>query len=199
MMNILKNPRIKKVLLIDPAFPASRKSRNHRDLLPVGLLKIGAYYRNQGVITKLIRLNKEEDFESEIKKFKPDLVLITSVFTYWSKQVKEAVEYSKRLLPAVPVVVGGVFASLLPEKCKSYTGCDYVQEGIFPEAECIPPDYSLLGEDEKEIDYQIIHSTRGCIRKCGFCGVYKIEPDHRRIILNNDTTILIDSIKSIII
>lgn len=61
MMTILKNPRIKKVLLIDSAFSASRKSRNHRDLLPVGLLKIGAYYRNQGVITKLIRLNKEED------------------------------------------------------------------------------------------------------------------------------------------
>lgn len=179
MMNILKNPKIKSVLLIDPDFPASRKSRNHRDLLPVGLLKIGAYYKSQGIKTKLIRLNKKKDFTKEILDFSPDLVLVTSVFTYWSKEVKEAVEYSKNILPDVNVVVGGVFASLLPEKCKEYTGCDYVYEGIFKEAEGIAPDYTLLGDDANDIDYQIIHATRGCIRKCGFCGVYKIEPDFK--------------------
>ena len=45
----------------------------------------------------------------------------------------------------------------------------------------IQPDYSLLGEDAEEIDYQIIHSTRGCIRQCGFCGVYTIEPEFKHI------------------
>ena len=168
---------IKNVLLIDPAFPIASKSRNHRDLLPVGLLKIGAYLKSEGVKTKLIRLNSEQDFDKEILDFEPDLVLVTSVFTYWSKQVKEAVEYSKKIIPDVPVVVGGIFASLMPERCKEYTGCDYVQQGIIPEAEGIAPDYSLLGEDAEEIDYQIIHSSRGCKRKCGFCGVYTIEPE----------------------
>ena len=176
-MQFLNKYDVEKVLLIDPNFPLAHKSRNHSDLLPVGLLKIGAYLKNNNVKTKLVRLNKGEDFSEEILNFNPDLVMITSVFTYWSKQVKEAVDYSKNLLPDVDVVVGGIFASLMPEKCREYTGCDYVQQGIIPEAEHIKPDYSLLGEDEKDIDYQIIHSSRGCIRKCGFCGTYIIEPD----------------------
>ena len=180
-MKFLNQFYVEKVLLIDPNFPFAHKSRNHSDLLPVGLLKIGAYLKNNNVNTKLIRLNKEMDFSNEIKKFNPDLVMVTSVFTYWSGYVKEAVQFSKKNLPSVPVVVGGIFASLMPEKCKEYTGCDYVHRGIIPEAEGIAPDYSLLGEDAEEIDYQIIHSSRGCIRKCGFCGVYTIEPEFLHI------------------
>ncbi len=165
------------VLLVDPAFPVSRKSRNHSDLLPVGLLKIGAYLKSIGVNTKLIRLDSKLDFKDEIISFDPDLVMVTSVFTYWADDVKNAVSYSKKIVPDVPVIVGGIFASLLPEKCKDFTGCDYVIEGIIPEAEGIAPDYSLLGSDEESIDYQIIHGSRGCKRKCGFCGTYIIEPE----------------------
>ena len=164
--------KINNVLLIDPAFPTARKSRNHRDLLPVGLLKIGAYFKSQNINVKLIRLNNDYD----LKNFSPDLVFITSIFTYWANEVKDAVKFSKKLFPKVPVIVGGIFASLSPKICKEFTNCDEVFVGTFDGAEGIPPDYSLLGEDGKGIDYQIIHSTRGCKRKCQFCGVYKIEP-----------------------
>lgn len=181
-MKFINDYDVERVLLLDPKFPVAHKSRNHSDLLPVGLLKIGAYLKNNGVETKLVRLNAGTDFSKEIKEFNPDLVMVTSVFTYWSKQVKDAVQYSKKLLgKEIPVVVGGIFASLLPKECKDYTGCDYVHEGVIPEAENIQPDYSLLGEDAEEIDYQIIHSTRGCIRQCGFCGVYTIEPEFKHI------------------
>ena len=44
--------------------------------------------------------------------------------------------------------------------------------GIIPEAEKLPPAYDLV-----DVDYQILHTTRGCIRKCGFCGTYIIEPE----------------------
>lgn len=165
---------VRKVLLIDPAFPLSRKSHNHADLLPVGLLKISSYLKSRGIETKLIRL-RNQLLKSDLD-FDPDLILITSVFTYWANEVKNAVDFSKLHFPKAFTVVGGVFASLMPEKCKEFTGCDYVNEGIILEAEDIKPDYSLLGEDESKIDYQIVHSSRGCVRKCGFCGVYKIEP-----------------------
>lgn len=166
---------VRKVLLLDPAFPISNKSRNHSDLLPVGLLKIGAFLKKQGIETKLIRLNSDYDSDNLIS-FSPDLVMVTSVFTYWAHHVRDAVVFSKKLWPSTPVVVGGVYASLCPENCKQFTGCDNVISGIIPEAECIAPDYSLLGDEADNIDYQILHSTRGCTRKCGFCGVYKIEP-----------------------
>ena len=126
-MKFINDYDVERVLLLDPKFPVAHKSRNHSDLLPVGLLKIGAYLKNNGVETKLVRLNESNDFSKEIKEFNPDLVMVTSVFTYWSKQVKDAVEYSKKLLgEQIPVVVGGIFASLLPKECKDYTGCDYV-------------------------------------------------------------------------
>ena len=78
---VLDKNNIKRVLLIDPDFPRATKSRNHKDLLPVGLLKIGTYLKCRNIKTKLIRLTSVDNNEDEIKKFNPDLVLITSVFT----------------------------------------------------------------------------------------------------------------------
>ena len=48
---ILKKNNVKKVILIDPAFPIANKSRNHKDLLPVGLLKISSYLNSIGIET----------------------------------------------------------------------------------------------------------------------------------------------------
>ena len=167
---------VKKVLLIDPAFPIANKSRNHKDLLPVGLLKISTYLKSRDVETTLIRLNDNDDFEEYILNFSPNLVMITSVFTYWFKEVEDAVNYSKKILPNVPVIVGGILASLLPEVCEEKLNCDYVQRGVIDGAEHQKPDYSLLENNGKDINFQIIHSSRGCERGCKFCGVNKIEP-----------------------
>ena len=166
---------VKRVLLIDPAFPIANKSRNHKDLLPVGLLKISTYLKNRNIETTLIRLNNDDDFKDYILDFNPNLVMITSVFTYWFKEVEEAVNYSKKILPDVPVIVGGILASLLPEVCEEKLDCDYVHKGVVNGAEHMPPDYSILENGGEDIDFQIIHSTRGCKRNCSFCGVNKIE------------------------
>lgn len=171
----------KNVLLVEPNFPIPNKSRNHSNFLPIGLLKIAAYLKSKNIKVKLIRFeeNKDEDYGQttlEIKKekdtFVPDLICVTSIFTYWSEHVKNAVFYYRNKYKSVPILVGGVYASLMPEHCKSYTGCTDVIQGPIPEAEDLFPDYSLV-----DVDYQIIHTTRGCIRKCGFCGTYKIEPN----------------------
>ena len=60
----------------------------------------------------------------------------------------------------------------MPQHCKEYTGCDDVIFGTIDEAEKLRPAYDLV-----DVDYQILHTTRGCIRKCGFCGTYIIEPE----------------------
>lgn len=184
---------VKKVLLLEPNFPIPNKSRNHSNFLPIGLLKIAGYLRKKSIEVKLIRYEEEndnkkkydnsvqttldekihkDDLENEID-FVPDLICITSIFTYWSKYVKNAVDYCKNKYGAeVPVLVGGIYASLLPDHCKEYTGCDDVILGPIEEAEKCAPAYDLV-----DVDYQIVHTTRGCIRKCGFCGTYIIEPE----------------------
>lgn len=171
----------KNVLLVEPNFPIPNKSRNHSNFLPIGLLKIAAYLKSLNINVKLIRFeeNDAEDYAqttfdtiNKEDKFQPDLICVTSIFTYWSKHVKNAVFYYKNKFKNVPIIVGGVYASLMPEHCKNYTKCDDVIQGPIPEAENLIPDYDLV-----DVDYQIIHTSRGCIRKCGFCGTYIIEPE----------------------
>ena len=169
----------KKVLLVEPNFPIPNKSRNHSNFLPIGLLKIAAYLKREKIEVELIRFKeKKEDYGQSTLDFKkddeftPDLIFVTSIFTYWSEHVKNAVFYYKNKFKGVPIIVGGVYASLMPEHCKKYTKCTDVIQGPIPEVETLIPDYDLVN-----VDYQIIHTSRGCIRKCGFCGTYIIEPD----------------------
>lgn len=174
------NGDVKSVLLVEPNFPIPSKSRNHKNFLPIGLLKIASLLRNKYIDVELVRhgfddFDKDDvcldDFkESNMKN--PDLICITSIFTYWANHVKSAVSYYKYLFPDTPILVGGIYASLMPNHCKEYTGCDDVIVGQIYEAEKLIPAYDLV-----DVDYQIIHTTRGCIRRCEACGVYDIEPE----------------------
>ena len=153
-----------KYLLVYPKFPFPKKSRYK--YIPVGLLRIASYLKSKGHVVKYVEGNEHKE------DFKPDEIWITSYFTYWAKYVKEAVQYYRRLYPKAKIVVGGVYASLMPRHCKEYTGCDEVYVGVFEEAENFDPDYSFI----PDIDYQATWTTRGCLRKCPFCGVPKIIP-----------------------
>lgn len=92
-----------KLLLIDPNFPHPYKSRNHQDILPIGLLKIGALYKSKGWEVRLQRLS--ESYEP--LDYAPDEIKVTSLFTYWSKDVVEAVRYAHEYYPSATVEVGG--------------------------------------------------------------------------------------------
>jgi len=151
------------ILLVEPDFPIPNKSKNHKDFLPIGLLKLASYHRSLGDEVRLVRGNV-------MVKYQPDLIEITSLFTYWSRYVWESVWFYKKYYPKSKVVVGGIYASLMPEHCKK-SGCDDVFVGIHGEAEKFKPAYDLV-----DVDYQIIHTSRGCIRKCKFCGTWMLEP-----------------------
>ena len=45
----------KKILLVEPDFPIPPKSKNHKNFLPIGLLKIASYLRDHHNEVKLIR------------------------------------------------------------------------------------------------------------------------------------------------
>lgn len=152
------------ILLVEPEFPIPAKSKNHSKFLPIGLLKLASYYRKKGHKIKLVRGNKEVGF-------KPNWILVTSLFTYWSKYVKETVQFYRKQFPKSKIWVGGIYASLMPKHCKTYTGCNKAFTGIHKYADICKPAYDLV-----DVDYQIIHAMRGCIRRCKFCGTWKVEP-----------------------
>jgi hypothetical protein len=151
------------ILLVEPEFPIPPKSKNHQNFLPIGLLKLASYYRQNGHKTKLVRGNKPVRLQA-------DEIKITSLFTYWSKYVWDSVAYYRKLFPKAKISVGGIYASLMPEHCKQ-SGCDEVFFGVHKEAEKCKPAYDLI-----DVDYQIVHASRGCIRRCQFCGTWRIEP-----------------------
>jgi hypothetical protein len=97
------------------------------------------------------------------------------------------------MYPDAKVVLGGIYASLMPAHAKK-SGADKIHNGLFEKAENLIPDYSLI----PEWDGSIIFSSRGCIRNCPFCAVPQLEgkphnlkysikrfvyPKHKRIIL----------------
>ena len=168
------------ILLVEPNFPIPAKSKNHKNFLPIGLLKIASYLKNKEIEVKLIRGTPKNLLElSEISNFSPNEIWITSLFTYWAKYVKDAVQYYKSIFPQSKIIVGGIYASLLSEdEVKKYTGCDKVYQGVILEAEKCFPAYDLIeNANPQSIDYQIIHASRGCTNRCPFCGTYKIEPN----------------------
>jgi len=175
-------PKISKILLVEPDFPYPSKSRNkansiHKNFVPVGLLKLGAYYRSRHYKVKLVRGNHPKN---RFRSFEPSLILVTSIFTYWSRYVWEAVEHYRGLFPEAKIIVGGIYATLhhnkkyFQNKLKVYRAKCHV--GLHKSAEKYYPDCTLL---KGSVDHHVTHAMRGCVRRCKFCGVWKIEPERR--------------------
>lgn len=158
----------KHTLLIQPHFHKPQKSRNHSMFCPLPLLKFATFCRDHHKKYHLIEFKRGND---KIRSEDVDLILVTTSFTYYSRQVRDCVQYYKKLYPHAELICGGVYATLLPKHCKEYTGCDEVVVGVVGEVENLIPAYDLV-----TTDYQILHTSRGCIRNCNFCATYNIEP-----------------------
>lgn len=167
---------MRRFLLVEPSFPIPHKSKNHKDFLPIGLLKIARYLEDQGHEVRLVRGLHENP------GILPNEVWVTSLFTYWARYVRDAVQHYKSIFPNAIVKVGGIYASLRPpQEVREYTKCDEVYQGVLPEVEMHAvthfPAYELIQDaNPHPIDYQILHASRGCPRKCPFCGTWRIEP-----------------------
>ncbi|MBN1756046.1 hypothetical protein JW877_07520 [bacterium] len=58
-----------------------------------------------------------KDFEYHLGKmassFSPDLFLLTSQMTYWYPGIKYTIEFIRNIFPRIPVLIGGLYATLL--------------------------------------------------------------------------------------
>jgi radical SAM superfamily enzyme YgiQ (UPF0313 family) len=133
-------------------------------------------------------------FVTELLKHKnADAVLLTSMMTYWYPGVQKAAELIRKVLPGKPIVLGGIYASLLPEHAKLTIRPDILIEGpgetkIIPALESlfnIKIDKSLLPKTVEEypfpaVDlvksptYLTIMTARGCPYNCSFCAQQQV-------------------------
>jgi hypothetical protein len=201
----------KNILLIEPGY------RNKYP--PLGLMKIAQYHGPQGKKDR-IRFIKGEDRSVLSQAWDRIYVTTLFSFEYpkISRSIDFALEVANG--QADKVFVGGIAASLMHErflKERRWQGIRFIK-GLLSKApaesfqldefseelyaddihgrpvEDLVPDYSILDQVEYKYpvrDAYFAYTSRGCIRKCHFCGVPKLEGGQR------DTESLTDLVKAI--
>lgn len=129
---------------------------------------------------------------------RPNAVLVTSLMTYWYPGVAAVIKLVRERYPGVPVILGGIYASLCPEHARAVSGADLVLPGPWETA--LPPHLADLGladlavpvpADLDELPYPALDllqhlsyipilTSRGCPLDCDYCASRLLQPNYRR-------------------
>ncbi|MEM7827938.1 MAG: radical SAM protein [Candidatus Aenigmatarchaeota archaeon] len=159
---------------------------------PLQLSSIPRRYRRFGI--------PEDLFIRELESLRrPEIVLVTSGMTYWYQGVIETISIVKKAFPGIPVVLGGIYATLCYDHAVKQSGADYVVKGYgeiaiariiretlkidldFTPDPFLPdtlpyPAFDLL----RKIDYIALITSRGCPFRCSYCSSGILFPSFRR-------------------
>jgi len=124
----------------------------------------------------------------------PDLILVTSIMTYWYPGVIETIGRLKAVFSQTPIVLGGIYARLWTEHAisnsgadyvsvddggdllailKRFTGCDVTPRFDFSDLDALPwPAFDL----QHKIAYVPLLTGRGCPYDCAYCASRFLEP-----------------------
>ncbi|MBM3404254.1 MAG: B12-binding domain-containing radical SAM protein [Bacteroidetes bacterium] len=178
------NPSRKTLLLINPANPYRRGYllRRESKQVPLGLGIIAAFTPKDWRI-----IIADENFKT-FRYRDADLVGITAVTASVNRGYEIATQYRQR---GVPVVMGGIHASMCPDETLQYVDSVVIgeAESIWPqviadaEAGCLKQIYhgALLHLEKQKIPrhdlyhplyvWRSIQTSRGCPMDCDFCSV----------------------------
>lgn len=148
-------------------------------------MKIAAFHKHRGDEVHFVK-GENKDIRAQLW----DRIYITTLFSfYWTTAIKTIKYYEFSVKDPQNLFIGGPMATLMAEEIETETGFRPIK-GLLNEKgklriandskiDNIVPDYSIL--DEISYKYPasnayFTYTTRGCIRKCAFCAVPKIEP-----------------------
>jgi len=118
----------------------------------------------------------------------PDLICVTSGMTYWYPGVFKLIEITKKFFKGVPIILGGIYATLCYEHAKKHSGVDIVfnGRGEFEVLKLISDltNFKLRTHNSElrtnfpypsfdlypHLDYVCIATSRGCPLKCTYCA-----------------------------
>jgi hypothetical protein len=147
------------ILLVEPAYYTRYPS--------LSLLKLASKHKFKGDSVELVR-----GCHSGLKK--PNMIYITSLFTYSWKPVHEVIFFYRSEFPQARISVGGIYATLCADHLRNvFKEQIEVQSGLIEELDQIMPEYSLVPDFETSM----VFASRGCIRGCPFCSVRLLEPE----------------------
>ena len=152
---------------------------------PIGLMKISTYYKNKG---DFVSFHKGLLSSAEVETY--DKVFITTLFTFDFDICVEAIRYYAAIVGIDNVFVGGIAATIMPERFKEAIPGVHILKGQlvnsdvlgYPDnvnIDILELDYDILWDISYEYpaaDSYFIYTSRGCPRKCPFCAVKTLEP-----------------------
>jgi len=148
----------KNVLLIEPEYPSKYP--------PLGLAKVKSFLDHHNIKTTFARKIRHEDY---------DLICITTLFTYYSKHVKSVIKNRGIIHADTPILLGGIFASMMPEQFDKVHNAS-VFTGYSQILDSYKPDYTILSRGgTKADDFSYVFTSRGCVNRCPYCVVWRIE------------------------
>jgi len=134
---------------------------------------------------------------------KPDAILLTSFMTYWYPAVKDMAELLRTVFPGVPILLGGIYATLCPEHARQVVEPDVLIAGE-GEVSAVHTVAELTGGPGADFCYQrldeipfplfelyqeresiALMTSRGCPNRCSFCASRNIVSGYRRRLPEN--------------
>lgn len=131
-----------------------------------------------------------EAFREALHAFSaPQAVLITSGMTYWYQGVHEVIKIVKEAFPRVPVILGGIYATLCAEHAEATSEADSICQGqgesqilgLLEKLTGVSPIFSPDPNDldslpfpafdlYPHLDYCCCLASRGCPFRCTYCA-----------------------------
>jgi radical SAM superfamily enzyme YgiQ (UPF0313 family) len=125
----------------------------------------------------------------------PQAILVTSGMTYWYRGVHEAIGILTESFPSVPVILGGIYATLCAEHAERASGADFVIQGwgeieilklleeltgvspfFIPELNDLDTLPSPAFDLYPHLDYYCVLTSRGCPFQCTYCASHLLNP-----------------------
>ncbi len=155
---------------------------------PDCLAGIPRKYRRYGIPPELFRRILEEES-------RPDAIGVGSMMTYWCGGVAETISMLRERWAGVPIILGGIYATLCPEHAREHAGADIVVEGPGEESfvdilqsepglsatatsrpMSFRPAYDLLDN----LDSVSMLTSFGCPFSCAYCASRLLRPGFRQ-------------------
>jgi len=125
----------------------------------------------------------------------PDAIFLTSHMTYWYTGVKETADLLREIFPFTPLILGGIYATLIPEHAQKNIRPDLLIKGqVFAPLNVwfnenfgydYKPDmpYRLrkVWDHYPVLKHYPLITSVGCPYSCGFCAGHLLNPEFRQL------------------
>lgn len=169
---------------------------------PLCFESVPRYYNKFGISREqfIVRLKNASEL---CDKNQPIVILITCMMTYWYSGAFETAELVRQLLPDAKIILGGIYARLLPDHAKKSGLFDFIEtsgevstilKDIFQAAnadlaEELKKRFSMIDFDDLMPAYELMAelnnsaallTSSGCPYNCTYCASNKLYPLYKK-------------------